>query len=237
MWTGDGRVFFYNPSSRTSVWERPEELLKRTDVDKMVQTPPDALASANKVEGNKTPPKKRSSDDSESEGEETPAKKPKLDETVPPTPQRKYFRLVTISFVLLTQLLILASTPVPNGGTAAAAAAAANKKIDIGKEAAIEAEVRAAKERAVIPLDTRIKLFKEMLAEKQVSAFRTWEKELHKIVFDSRYLLLTSKERKQVFEKYVKERAEEERREKRNKLKEKKEAFRKLLSESHLHGK
>lgn len=111
------------------------------------------------------------------------------------------------------------------------------KKIDIGKEAAIEAEVRAAKERAVIPLDTRIKLFKEMLAEKQVSAFSTWEKELHKIVFDPRYLLLTSKERKQVFEKYVKERAEEERREKRNKLREKKDAFRKLLGESHLHGK
>ena len=32
----------------------------------------------------------------------------------------------------------------------------------------------------------------------QVSAFSTWEKELHKIVFDPRYLLLTSKERKQV---------------------------------------
>lgn len=111
------------------------------------------------------------------------------------------------------------------------------KKIDIGKEAAIEAEVRAAKERAVIPLETRMKLFKEMLSEKQVSAFSTWEKELHKIVFDSRYLLLTSKERKQVFEKYVKERAEEERREKRNKLREKKEAYRRLLQESHLHGK
>ncbi|KAJ8971738.1 hypothetical protein NQ314_000551 [Rhamnusium bicolor] len=163
VWTGDGRVFFYNPSSRTSVWERPEELLKRTDVDKMVSNPPDALGTANKPDITKTPPKKRPSDD--------------------------------------------------------------------------KAEVRAAKERAVIPLDTRIKLFKEMLAEKQVSAFSTWEKELHKIVFDSRYLLLTSKERKQVFEKYVKERAEEERREKRNKLREKKDAFRKLLSESHLHGK
>ena len=42
-------------------------------------------------------------------------------------------------------------------------------------------------------------------------------------MFDPRYLLLTSKERKQVFEKYVKERAEEERREKRNKMKERKE--------------
>lgn len=127
--------------------------------------------------------------------------------------------------------------------SAPSAIAAANglkiekKTIDIGKEAAIEAEVRAAKERAIVPLDIRIKSFKEMLAEKDVSAFSTWEKELHKIVFDPRYLLLTSKERKQVFEKYVKERAEDERREKRNKLRERKEAFRKLLSEAHLHGK
>lgn len=70
-----------------------------------------------------------------------------------------------------------------------------------------------------------------------MSAFSTWEKELHKIVFDPRYLLLTSKERKQVFEKYVKERAEEERREKRNKMKERKEQFQKLLEEAGLHGK
>lgn len=111
------------------------------------------------------------------------------------------------------------------------------KKIDIGKEAAIEAEVRAAKERAIIPLEQRITSFKEMLTEKEVSAFSTWEKELHKIVFDPRYLLLTSKERKQVFERYVKERAEEERREKRNKLRERKESFRKLLTDAHLHGK
>ncbi|KAG5880875.1 hypothetical protein JTB14_038086 [Gonioctena quinquepunctata] len=207
VWTGDGRVFFYNPSSRTSVWERPEELLKRTDVDKMVANPPDALATTNvKPETPKTPEKKRSSDDSDSDLDETPAKKAKMDDSN-------------------------VSQSSTNGS------AAGVKKIDIGKEAAIEAEVRAAKERAVIPLETRIKLFKEMLTEKQVSAFSTWEKELHKIVFDQRYLLLTSKERKQVFEKYVKERAEEERREKRNKLREKKESFRKLLSESNLHGK
>lgn len=71
----------------------------------------------------------------------------------------------------------------------------------------------------------------------QVSAFSTWEKELHKIVFDPRYLLLTSKERKQVFEKYVKDRAEEERKEKRNKMRQKREDFRKLLEDARLHGK
>lgn len=70
----------------------------------------------------------------------------------------------------------------------------------------------------------------------KVSAFSTWEKELHKIVFDHRYLLLTSKERKQMFEQYVKERAEKERWEKKNKLKEKKDQFRQLLEEARLHG-
>ncbi|XP_062555655.1 transcription elongation regulator 1-like isoform X2 [Armigeres subalbatus] len=101
----------------------------------------------------------------------------------------------------------------------------------------MEAEVRASRERALVPLDVRMKSFKEMLKEKEVSAFSTWEKELHKIVFDPRYLLLTSKERKQVFEKYVKDRAEEERKEKKNKMKQKREEFRSLLEAANLHGK
>ena len=41
MWTGDGRVFFYNPSQRLSLWEKPEELLGRSDVDKLIQGKPD----------------------------------------------------------------------------------------------------------------------------------------------------------------------------------------------------
>ncbi|CAH0559526.1 unnamed protein product [Brassicogethes aeneus] len=138
VWTGDGRVFFYNPTTRTSVWEKPEELLKRTDVDKMTANPPEVSGNSAKLDVAKSPPKpKRVSDDSDSEAEiETPAKKLKKEESAP---------------------------------TNGAQSQGAVKKIDIGKEAAIEAEVRAAKERAVIPLETRIKLFKEMLAEKQIS--------------------------------------------------------------------
>lgn len=71
----------------------------------------------------------------------------------------------------------------------------------------------------------------------KVSAFSTWEKELHKIVFDPRYLLLTSKERKQVFDSYVKERAEEERQERRRELKKKREAFLEMLSSASLTSK
>lgn len=56
-------------------------------------------------------------------------------------------------------------------------------------------------------------------------------------MFDPRYLLLTSKERKQVFDQYVKERAEEEKREKRNQLHEKKNHFKQLLEEAKLSSK
>ncbi len=89
----------------------------------------------------------------------------------------------------------------------------------------------------VIPLETRMKQFRDLLTEKEISAFSTWEKELHKIVFDPRYLLLTSRERKQVFDKYVRERAEEERKEKKSRLKEKRDAYRQLLEDYGVHGK
>lgn len=50
-------------------------------------------------------------------------------------------------------------------------------------------------------------------------------------MFDQRYLLLTSKERKNVFEQFVKERVEEERKEKRQRQKLYRDQFRKLLEE------
>ncbi|KPM03486.1 transcription elongation regulator 1-like protein [Sarcoptes scabiei] len=101
-----------------------------------------------------------------------------------------------------------------------------------GSNSKNEAEILAAKKRESLPLEERISLFKALLLEKEVSAFSTWEKELHKIVFDSRYLLLTSKERKQVFEQFIKERAEEERKEKRQRQKLYRQKFRELLEEA-----
>ncbi|XP_072280403.1 transcription elongation regulator 1-like protein [Pyxicephalus adspersus] len=83
-------------------------------------------------------------------------------------------------------------------------------------------------------LDERMTCFRNMLLERGVSAFSTWEKELHKIVFDPRYLLLNSEERKQVFEQFVKTRIKEEYKEKRSKLMLAKEEFKKLLEESKL---
>lgn len=46
VWTGDGRVFFYNPSTRTSVWDRPEELAGRPDVDEAVANIPEEAGNA-----------------------------------------------------------------------------------------------------------------------------------------------------------------------------------------------
>jgi len=48
-------------------------------------------------------------------------------------------------------------------------------------------------------------------------------------------MLLNTKERKACFESFIRSRAEEERKEKKTKLKEKRDQFRALLEESKLH--
>lgn len=73
VWTGDGRVFFYNPSSRTSVWERPEELVGRVDVDKMVASPPDSAQAPDTPAATKR--------ENSSDTEASAAKKQKMDNT------------------------------------------------------------------------------------------------------------------------------------------------------------
>ncbi|GCB66192.1 hypothetical protein scyTo_0000562 [Scyliorhinus torazame] len=40
VWTGDDRVFFFNPSIQLSVWEKPVELEGRGDINKIIQDPP-----------------------------------------------------------------------------------------------------------------------------------------------------------------------------------------------------
>lgn len=163
VWTGDGRVFFYNPSSRTSVWERPEDLNGRPDVDKAIATMPEQLSSVqisatnNSTALNKDDkPKpvqeaatedqsttlaiKRTESESSSGENETPSKKLKLEESSP-------------------DAVIPVNSTKPSN----------DRKNDIGKEAVIEAEVRAARERALVPLETRVTQFKEMLKEKDVS--------------------------------------------------------------------
>ena len=42
-------MFFFNPSTRSSVWEKPEELQNRADVDKLLISP-DSQPSGNSLE-------------------------------------------------------------------------------------------------------------------------------------------------------------------------------------------
>ncbi|XP_061412371.1 transcription elongation regulator 1-like isoform X2 [Lethenteron reissneri] len=182
VWTGDERVFFFNPTTRLSMWERPEELVERADVDRIIQSPPHKQGR----EPEKPPEKEEKPKVEEPKPleEENKAKKRKLEE---PEPE---------------------------------------------KEASMEAEIRAARERATLPQETRSQQFSEMLLQRGVSAFSTWEKELHKVVFDPRYLLLNPKERKQAFDEFVKVRAEEERKERKNKMMQIKDDFKKLLEDT-----
>merc|ERR1719357_1078042 len=196
VWTGDHRSFFYNPTNKQSVWEKPAEMVGRSDVAKMLESP----AAAEEF-------KKRQQQKALPVFEEPVAKKARVVSEQTPV-------VMTIGN---EEVMII------KDDTA--------KKLPQGKEAAIEAEVRAARERAMVPLETRMLQFRGLLEEKSVSAFSSWEKELSKIVFDPRYLLLTSKERKTVFDKYVRERADEERKEKKAKAKERKDNFIELCKE------
>merc|ERR1719461_1152351 len=198
VWTGDSRSFFFNPSNKQSVWEKPAELVGRSDVAKMLESPAAAEGFKKKQQAKQLP----------------------VMEFEPEPKKAKIQEEPEVKIIGNEEVMIIKDDT--------------QKKVPAGKEAAIEAEVAAARERAVVPLDVRMKQFRELLEDKQISAFSTWEKELHKIVFDPRYLLLTSKERKQVFDKYVRERADEERKEKKAKAKERKDAFRALCEEKNV---
>ena len=52
----------------------------------------------------------------------------------------------------------------------------AGKEIAAGKEAAVQAELEAARLRTQLGLDERIAMFKKMLADKSISVFSTFEK-------------------------------------------------------------
>ncbi|XP_051778946.1 transcription elongation regulator 1-like protein isoform X2 [Erpetoichthys calabaricus] len=182
VWTGDDRVFFFNPTIQLSVWEKPVDLKGRGDLNKIIEDPPHKRkkeASSNEHSSPNT--------EDVSEDHTTKIKRNKTEEPVKPNEEHEDSE---------------------------------SKPINVSSH------------RTILPLEVRISHFREMLLERGVSAFSTWEKELHKIVFDPRYLLLSSEERKQVFEQFVKTRIKEEYKEKKSKLQHAKEEFRKLLEES-----
>ncbi|XP_054585020.1 transcription elongation regulator 1-like protein [Eptesicus fuscus] len=183
VWTGDDRVFFFNPTMQLSVWEKPEDLEHRGDLNRILEDPP----HKRKLEASAAD---HSNGAGSEDGREDPSVKTKRNRTdghVSPGPEEA-------------------------------------EREDKG--------ARTLPPQILLPLEERVTHFRDMLLERGVSAFSTWEKELHKVVFDPRYLLLNSEERKQIFEQFVKTRIKEEYKEKKSKLLLAKEEFRKLLEES-----
>ncbi|VDM61801.1 unnamed protein product, partial [Angiostrongylus costaricensis] len=205
VWTGDGKVFFYNPSTKTSVWERPPEMYGRADVDLLVSKCPEIKKEQQKSVGDSD----EGSDDEEGEDGE-PAKKKSRSE-------RK-------KAALLAQQKKEKEKPV-------------RQMLEKPVDPAVAAELQAQRDREKLPLEERLLQFKTMLGEKGVATGSTFEKELSKIVFDPRYLLLSATERRACFDAYVREKLEHERAEKKRRMKEAKEKFQELLAEAELHGK
>ncbi|KAI3364733.1 hypothetical protein L3Q82_000889 [Scortum barcoo] len=189
VWTGDDRVFFFNPTIHLSVWERPGELIGR-DISRIIEDPPHK--------------RKRT----------TPAG-------------------------LSPQLSVPSPVCDPDSSSACQSSSLLSNNEDEEhehpKRNRIEEPMSLVPhpgEVKVLPLELRVAHFREMMLERGVSAFSTWEKELHKMVFDPRYLLLTSDQRKQVFDQFVKSRVKDEYKENKSKLQKAREEFKQLLEEA-----
>ncbi|XP_053547716.1 transcription elongation regulator 1-like protein [Bombina bombina] len=183
VWTGDDRVFFFNPTIQLSVWDKPIDLKNRMDINKIIEDPP----HKRKLESSPTSKKDGFVPEENNDEHNTKTKRNKTEDPRIP---------------------------------------------DQGNVDGEEKNEKSPSPEVLPPLEERMTCFRSMLLERGVSAFSTWEKELHKIVFDPRYLVLNSDERKQVFDQFVKTRIKEEYKEKRTKLMLAKEEFKKLLEES-----
>ncbi|CAL1284823.1 unnamed protein product [Larinioides sclopetarius] len=176
VWTGDNRVFFYDADRKISVWEMPNELKNRQDVQKLVESPPPLIIK------NKQPNK-----------------------------------------VSLSKKIKIEEEDVTESNNDDQSMDSENPETIIDE---------AIKKREQLPHETRVQMFLEMLSERNLSAFSTMEKELHKVVFDSRYLLLPPRERKQKFEFYLRQISDEEREVRKKQIIKIKDEYKTLLQEA-----
>ncbi|XP_017339918.1 transcription elongation regulator 1-like protein [Ictalurus punctatus] len=192
VWTGDDRVFFFNPTMQLSVWDKPVDLKDRGDLNKIIEDPPHKRKKDLSEDGSNSPFADDEDEDDDEGDHISKSKRNKLEE--------------------------------PSSNSVSASEEQNTESCTVSNQ-------------MVLPLELRITHFRDMLLERGVSAFSTWEKELHKIVFDPRYLLLGPEERKQIFDQFAKARIKEEHKERKNKLQQAKEQFRKLLEESKITSK
>ncbi|KAL9982359.1 hypothetical protein ACROYT_G004391 [Oculina patagonica] len=217
VWTGDEKMFFFNPTTRLSIWEKPDELESNDKVDEIVS---------------KGPPKKQPPTETKKENKTPVATVEDSDEGPPAKKQRTGSQSEEIHDVQMTDQETKEEMPQPEHFEQPEPVQPPAPVVQTTKN------VRPVKEKkTMLSLEDRMKEFRDMMLERGVSAFSTWEKELPKIVFDPRFLLLTQKERKQCFEKFVRTRADEERQERKSKLKAKKDEFKALVEEARTAGK
>lgn len=67
IFSDDNRVFFYNPSTKTSVWDRPPDLYNRADVDELVKKVPE---QKNGADTQHTSPNDNDEEPMDAEGQE-----------------------------------------------------------------------------------------------------------------------------------------------------------------------
>lgn len=174
--TGDDRTFFFNPSTKTSVWQRPKDLENNEEVDKLLK------CNEKETEGDK-----KSNEDTTDDNKKDLDKK--QDDNLMETNEDSNSSSVNSSNVINNlnkeKETKKRSSPVeddkldsmPKKQKVEDEEEETRKKMGITSIEAI-----ASKQREKIPLEERIEMFTKMLEEKEVSAFSTWSKELHKIV-------------------------------------------------------
>uniref|UniRef100_A0A0N4ZTA2 Transcription elongation regulator 1 n=1 Tax=Parastrongyloides trichosuri TaxID=131310 RepID=A0A0N4ZTA2_PARTI len=202
VWTGNGKIFFHNPSTRQSLWERPPELFHRDDVDLMIKSESISsdAPSTEEVHNNEN----ENMDDVNNDINNPIV----IDSQTTDEPVNKKKKIGNSKDMIVPAKLL--------------------------DDPSVQKEIEAQKTREQLPFEERARIFKEMMLEKNVSASSIWEKELAKIVKDERYLLLNKDERKAEYDKFVKERLEIERIEKKKKHKESVEIFESLLEDAKL---
>ncbi|KAI4897540.1 hypothetical protein NFI96_014770, partial [Prochilodus magdalenae] len=293
VWTGDDRVFFFNPTMQLSVWEKPVDLKDRGDLNKIIEDPPHKRKKDSLEDGSNSP----SADDDEDDDDDE-------EDHISKSKRNKYVPCYPIRSERLEEPMDCVASGEEDGGercrTPNQMVLPLELRITHFRDMLLERgddctyhHINVTKDclswshsewQQVIfsdesrfclggdddegfvvthhmsrrpgvtpppPLPHHLQeLYEDIQAawdglsqdtirnlyssipRRLVSAFSTWEKELHKIVFDPRYLLLGPEERKQIFDQFVKARIKEEHKERKSKLQHAKEEFRKLLEES-----
>ncbi|CBY18939.1 unnamed protein product [Oikopleura dioica] len=84
VWTGDGRHFFFNPSAKLSLWEVPEELKTRSDIDKLLKDGPNGSQSDEEEEEEESVTDKK-----DNQPAPTPVRVPEISIGEPPAKKQK----------------------------------------------------------------------------------------------------------------------------------------------------